>query len=72
MALKWQKDVYSTNVQSIAYDEEANAMIVSWLKGKRSAYLGVPEDLAWEVANAPSVGSILSSRIKHQYEHRYV
>lgn len=72
MALKWEKDVYSSNVQSIAYDEEASAMIVQWLKGKKSAYIGVPEDLAWEVANAPSVGSMLNSRIKNQYQHRYI
>lgn len=72
MALKWEKDVYSSNVQSIAYDEDMNAMIVSWLKGKRSAYFGVPEDLAWEAANAPSVGSFLNSRIKNQYRHQYV
>ena len=70
--MKWAKDVYSSNVQSVAYDEDANAMVVTWLKGKRSAYIGVPEDLAWEAANAPSVGTFLNSRIKGQYEMRYV
>lgn len=70
--MKWQKDVYSSNVQSIGYEEESHEMIVTWLKGKRSAYVGVPEDKAWEIANAASVGSAINSDIKGQYPHRYV
>ena len=72
MAVKWTKDVYSTNVQAISWEEEPPTMIVTWLKGKRSAYADVPEDVAWDVANAPSVGSMINSDIKGKYAHRYV
>ena len=43
-----------------------------WAKsGRLSVYSGVPEELALQVANAPSVGSILNSDIKSYYSHRY-
>lgn len=67
----WQKPVYSSNVNEIGYREEQHEMTVAWSKGKVSVYSGVPEELALQVANAPSVGSILNSDIKPYYQHRY-
>lgn len=68
----WQKPVFSSNVNEIGYREEAKEMTVAWAKGgKVSVYSGVPEELALQVANAPSVGSILNSDIKPYYGHRY-
>jgi hypothetical protein len=67
----WQKPVYSSNVTEIGYREQSSEMIVAWSKGKVSVYSGVPEELALQVANAPSVGSILISDIKPYYPHRY-
>jgi hypothetical protein len=58
-------------VNQIGYREEAQEMTVAWSKGKVSVYSGVPEELALQVANAPSVGSILNSDIKPYYAHRY-
>ena len=72
MPQTWAKDVYSSNVQAIAYDAEAQEMIVTWMKGKRSAYSGVPEEVAWEAANAASVGTFLNTEIKNKYGHRYI
>jgi len=72
VSVKWSKDVYSSNVSMISWQEEPPAMIVTWQKGKRSAYAGVPEDLAWDVANAPSVGTMLNTDIKNRYPHSYV
>lgn len=69
--MSWHRDVYSSNVQSLDYDEESKSLYVNWLKGKRSVYAGVPEDLAVECANAPSVGSFLNTEIKGKYAHRY-
>ena len=70
--MKWEQSVFSSNVVSIGYDEDNKDMIVTWKNGKRSAYNGVPESLALDVANAPSVGSMINSDIKPQYAHRYV
>lgn len=67
----WSKDVYSSNVSSIGYDEEKKEMYVTWTRGKRSIYSGVPEQLAIDVANAASVGSMLNAEVKPFYAHRY-
>lgn len=67
----WRREVYSTNVQAIEYSEETKEMAVTWLKGKRSIYSGVPEDVALECANAPSVGVFLNTEVKGKYAHRY-
>jgi hypothetical protein len=58
-------------VSEIGYREDAKEMTVVWIKGRRSVYSGVPEELALQVANAPSVGSMLNTDIKPYYSHRY-
>jgi hypothetical protein len=70
--MSWEKAVFSSNVQAIGYDENTKDLIVTWKNGKRSAYNGVPEELADEVSRAPSVGTMLNSDIKPNYPHRYV
>lgn len=68
----WSKPVFSSNVTEIGYEEQGSRMLVTWTKGRRSAYSGVPEELAMQVANAPSVGSILNTEIKPYFAHEYV
>lgn len=72
MADKWMKQVYSSHVREVGYDPETQEMLVKWKNGKTSAYAGVSEDKAVEVATAPSVGGIIHSEIRDQYSHRYV
>lgn len=67
----WNKDVYSSNVQNVAYNSETKELLVTWTRGKRSIYEGVPEELAVDLVNAPSVGSMLNSEVKPYYAHRY-
>jgi hypothetical protein len=67
----WSKSVYSSNVTEIGYDPETKEMSVTWTRGKRSVYSGVPEELAEQLVNAPSVGSMLNEEIKPYYAHRY-
>lgn len=69
--MAWSKDVYSSNVSVVAYDEETKDLIITWTKGKRSIYSGVPEELAVQLSNAGSVGSMLNAEIKPYYPHRY-
>ena len=71
MPMTWEKNVYSSNVSTIGYDAETQEMYVSWTKGKRSIYSGVPESVAEEIATAPSVGQALNMNIKPYYGHRY-
>ena len=67
----WQKEVYSSNVSSVGYDPETKELSITWMKGKRSIYSGVPEELAEQLVVAPSVGSMLNAEIKNYYPHRY-
>ena len=67
----WSKSVYSSNVSNIGYDPDTKELVVTWSKGKRSIYSGVPEELAEQLVNAPSVGSMLNAEIKPYYAHRY-
>ena len=67
----WERSVYSSNVSNIGYDPDTKELVVTWSKGKRSIYSGVPEELAEQLVNAPSVGSMLNAEIKPYYAHRY-
>lgn len=67
----WSKDVYSSNVSSVGYDSDTKELVITWTKGKRSVYSGVPEELAEQLVNAASVGSMLNTEIKPYYAHRY-
>ena len=69
--MSWSRDVFSSNVSTVGYDPETKELSVTWSKGKRSIYSNVPEELAEQLANAPSVGSMLNSEIKPYYSHRY-
>lgn len=67
----WTRHVYSTNVSEVGYDEETHELFITWTRGKQSVYSGVPEELAEQLVNAPSVGSMLNSEVKPYYAHRY-
>ena len=67
----WTKNVYSSNVQEVGYDPETKELYITWTRGKQSIYSGVPEELAVDLSNAPSVGSMLNSEVKPFYAHRY-
>lgn len=70
--MDWDQSVFSSQASSVGYDAQLNGMVVTWKNGRRSLYVGVPEETAVQVANAPSVGSMLNAEIKPQYAHRYL
>lgn len=71
--MSWEQSVFSEMVSAVGYEENEQALIITWKKsGRKSAYLGVPEEVAVQVANAPSVGQMLNSEIKPNYAHKYV
>lgn len=69
--MSWSKEVYSSNVSTVGYDPDTLELIITWTKGKRSIYSGVPEELAEQLVNAPSVGSMMRTEIVPYYPHRY-
>jgi hypothetical protein len=70
--MSWSQSVYSSMVSEVAYDSNTNELHITWNSGRRSAYSGVSEDVANQVANAPSVGQAVNQLIKGSYNHRYV
>ena len=70
MADAWQRSVYSSMVESIGYDPETQEMTISWAKGGTSVYSDVPEHVANNAANAPSVGQFIHTQIKPNFPHR--
>ena len=73
--MSWMRPVYSSMVAEVGYDDETKELLVRWARGsKTSAYAGVPEDSALDLADGKiaSIGEYLNSEIKNQYPHRYV
>lgn len=67
----WSKPVFSSVVSEIEYREEGNQLLVKWIKGRTSIYSPVPEEIALQAANAPSVNGYLNMEVKPFYSHRY-
>lgn len=73
MPITWSKDVYSSNLQTVEYDQETKEMFVTFLKGgARYVYDGVPEELANSLALAASPGSMLRTEVQPYYAYRRV
>lgn len=70
--MSWSKSVFSSHVETVGYDSDKNEMTVTWKNGRVSAYEGVDEQTALQVANAPSIGQALHNDIKPNYSHRYL
>jgi hypothetical protein len=70
--MSWTKSVYSSHVDQVEYDSDKQELIIHWQNGRVSAYEGVDEQTAHQLANAPSVGKMIHSEIKPNYKHRYV
>jgi hypothetical protein len=70
--MSWSKFVHSSHVSSVGYDTDRQELVITWENGRMSAYEGVDEQTAHQLANAPSVGQMLHSEIKPNYKHRYI
>lgn len=66
------KQVFSSNVSRLGYQEDPPALLVEWVKGRTSEYSGVDAKLFDELTKAPSVGSALNERVKGKFQHRYI
>ena len=67
----WIKDVYSSNVATVGYDSEKKELYVTFSRtGQQYTYSGVPEQLAIDLSNAPSVTGMLNTEIKPYYGFR--
>ena len=71
--MAWTRNVFSSHVESISYDDEAQTMTVTWKKSKKgpTTYEGVSEELADEASRTVSVGTFLHEHVKGKFEHGY-
>lgn len=72
MAITWTQQVFSSNVSEVAYDAETQDLFVTFQKGQKYVYRKVPEDVARNLANALSVGSMLRTDIQPNYSYSRV
>ena len=70
--MSWSKSVFSSVATDVGYDPDTQELTVTWKNGRTSAYSGVPEDVAVNLSNAPSVGQLINGSIKNQFSHRYI
>lgn len=71
----WSKPVFSKMVSEVGWEGEdpvSGTLYVTFARGKKAAYSGVPEHVADQLAKAPSVGSMMNQDIKGQYDFKYV
>ena len=65
------RHVYSSMVERIGYDAEAEELHVVFNTGRHAVYHDVPEKTAREVLSAPSIGEALNGSIKGQFRFSY-
>jgi len=68
--MSWSREVFSSNVQTVAYDSDTFELVVTFQNGSSYAYSGVDEGTAIALSKAPSVGGMLNAEIKGRYPHR--
>lgn len=68
--MSWTKDVYSSNVASVGWDDATNSIIVTFKNGRVYAYSGADEEMASELSKAASVTEMLNLDIKGRYAYR--
>jgi len=58
--VKWERQVRSSHIRSIAFDEEAREMIVTWKNGSQYAFSNIAERQADEISKAKSPGAAIA------------
>ncbi len=69
MSIPEMQPVSSSNVASVGYDAQAQAVYVQFLDGSTYIYKGVPEHEFENLMTASSVGSYLNRNYKNIYPY---
>lgn len=65
------KQVTSSHIHSVGYDDVAQELHVEYKNGRRSIYSEVPPDKARSVMNSHSIGQSIHKIVKNNHDHRY-
>ena len=63
------KSVFSSHISQVGYED--GQLHVIYKNGKSGYYEGVPEDVAANILNAPSIGSALHQSVRGQFDWKY-
>ena len=67
-----KRNVASSNVKAVGYDEPAQTLEVEFLNGRVYQYYGVPESMHSQFMKAPSKGKFFNAYIKNHYPYSRV
>lgn len=69
--MSWNKQVFSSMITNVGFDDENNELLVTFTNGKTCAYQNATEELALDLSRAPSVGEMFNAQVKGQFPFRY-
>jgi hypothetical protein len=73
MAQPAMRNVFSSHVDAIGYDEESGELHVTFSRtGKTAVYQGVSAKVAKDVLEAPSIGEAMWGTIRGKYPFGYL
>lgn len=68
--MAWTKNVFSSMVSEVGWNDETKELLITWATGKKGAYADVPEEVAVRLSNAASVGEMINAEIKPNFKYR--
>lgn len=66
------RNVYSSHVARIGYDDASATLRVEYTNGRAVEYVEVSPATADSVMSAPSIGAALHSHVRGKHKHVYV
>jgi hypothetical protein len=66
------RNVFSSHVDQIGYDEDARELHVAFQTGRTAVYRGVPQEVARDVMEAPSIGEAMWNSIRGKFPFGYL
>lgn len=66
-----RKTLESASIYKIGYNKKTLVLTVTFRNKKVYEYYDVPEELAFDVINAKSVGGALAQYVKSDYEYKH-
>lgn len=64
------KDVQSSNIEKIGYNEEFKNLYIKYKSGRVYAFENVPKELYESLDKAESKGSFMNSNIKNKFNYK--
>ena len=67
--MKIRRNLDSSCIQRVVYDEETKELVVTFTSGRRYSYDDVPRKAFFDLINAPSVGRHFNSYVSYGYNY---